>query len=111
MKKFYCSWLLLFSVCAHTGTHQLVLHEWGTFTSLQDETGRAISGINSDDEPVPKFVHDLNRLLVLKPSELPPVFFQGAPRCHPCVTMRLETPVIYFHLTDEASKPLVLDVK
>src|SRR5207302_8737270 len=88
MKRFLL--LCLCSVCAHAATGPLVVHEWGTFTSLQDETGRAIGGINSDDEPVPRFVHDLNRLLILKPEEMPPVCFQGAPRCHPCVTLRLE---------------------
>ena len=36
----------------------LVVHEWGTFTSLQDEEGRCLGGINSDDEPVPDFVMD-----------------------------------------------------
>jgi hypothetical protein len=30
----------------------LVVHEWVTFTSLQDEQGNAIGGINTDDEPV-----------------------------------------------------------
>ena len=34
----------------------LVVHEWGTFTSLQDESGQAIGGLNTDDEPVPKAV-------------------------------------------------------
>src|SRR5438552_9807693 len=68
MKRLCGCLLWFFSVCAHAGTKDLVVHEWGTFTSLQDESGRAIGGINSDDEPVPKFVHDLNRLLVLKPS-------------------------------------------
>jgi hypothetical protein len=33
------------------------VHEWGTFTALQDESGAAIGGINTDDEPVPPFVH------------------------------------------------------
>src|SRR2546425_1169981 len=75
----------------------VVLHEWGTFTSLQDENGAAIGGINTDDEPAPEFVHRMARLLLLTPSEVPPSFFQGAPHCHPDVTMRLETPVIYFH--------------
>jgi hypothetical protein len=37
----------------------LLVHEWGTFTSLQDETGRTLAGINTDDEPVPSFCHDL----------------------------------------------------
>ncbi|MGB8355620.1 MAG: hypothetical protein WCD79_17105, partial [Chthoniobacteraceae bacterium] len=75
----------------------LVVHEWGTFTSLQDEDGNAIGGINTDDEPVPQFVRRLSQLILLNPSEAPPHFFQGAPACHPDVTMRLETPVIYFY--------------
>jgi hypothetical protein len=76
---------------------ELVVHEWGTFTTLQDEDGAPISGINTDDEPVPDFVHRLARSFFLSPSEAPPAFFQGAPRCHPDVTMRLETPVLYFY--------------
>lgn len=75
----------------------LTVHEWGTFTSLQDETGRAIGGINTDDEPVPNFVNNVAGMLLLPPTEVPPIFFQGAPSCHPDVTMRLETPVLYFH--------------
>jgi hypothetical protein len=82
---------------------QLIIHEWGTFTSLQNNRGNAIGGINSDDEPVPRFVHRLGHLLLLG-SEVPPSFCQGAPHCHPDVTMRLETPVIYFH--PPAGKPL-----
>ncbi len=73
------------------------VHEWGTFTSLQDEAGEAIGGINTDDEPVPPFVHRLDHFVLLSPTEVPGNFFQGAPSCHPDVTMRLETPVIYFH--------------
>jgi len=73
------------------------VHEWGTFTALQDESGDAIGGINTDDEPVPPFVHRLDAFVVLSPSEVPGNYFQGAPSCHPDVTMRLETPVIYFH--------------
>ena len=74
-----------------------VLHEWGTFTSLQDESGQAIGGINTDDEPVPPFVHRPDGFSLINPSELPPTYFKGVPVCHPDVTMRLETPVIYFH--------------
>lgn len=76
------------------------VHEWGTFTSLQDESGNAIGGINTDDEPVPPFVHRLDSFVLLSPTEVPGIFFQGAPSCHPDVTMRLETPVIYFHPPD-----------
>ncbi len=87
----------------------MVIHEWGTFTSLQNERGEAIGGINTDDEPVPRFVHRLANFLLLSPTEVPPIFFQGAPRCHPDVTMRLETPVIYFH-PSPSQKIQLLDV-
>ena len=73
------------------------VHEWGTFTSLQDESGNAVGGINTDDEPVPEFVHHPvgNRLVIA--TEAPPMLNKGTPNCHPDVTMRMETPVIYFH--------------
>src|SRR4051812_31860937 len=83
--------------CGAFGADKLIAHEWGTFTSLQDEDGRAISGINTDDEPVPKFVHNIAGGLLIEQTDLPPNYFQGAPHCHPGVTMRLETPVLYFH--------------
>ena len=103
--------LLLASLWFSSQTHgeSLVIHEWGTFTALQDENGDAIGGINTEDEPVPKFVHRLGPLIGL--SELPSGFFQGAPACHPHVTMRLETPIIYFYPRPEAKKPTVLNVQ
>lgn len=91
----------------------LVVHEWGTFTSLQDEQGRELSGINTDDEPVPAFVHNLNPFLRSRPvlSSLHWQYRQkGAPRVHPYVTMRLETPVIYFYPQQELKEPLPIDV-
>src|SRR5215831_20868091 len=84
------------AAAAPAASAPLVVHEWGTFTSLQNDSGKAIGGINSDDEPVPQFVHRLAHLFLLG-SEVPPSICQGAPHCHPDVTMRLETPVIYFH--------------
>jgi hypothetical protein len=92
---------------------RLVVHEWGTFTSLQDEQGRELSGINTDDEPVPDFVHNLNRFLLSRPvlSSLHWQYRQkGAPRAHPMVTMRLETPVIYFYPPKGQRQPLPIDV-
>ena len=78
------------AISAHA---QLVVHEWGTFTSLQDETSRAIGGINTDDEPVPQFVH--RAINLIQPADDPG---KGIPPNNPEVTMRLETPVMYFHL-------------
>jgi hypothetical protein len=78
-------------------SNRMTVHEWGTFTALQNESGEAIGGINTDDEPLPVFVHNLRPMLMQTPSEVPAVYFKGAPRCHPDVIARLETPVIYFH--------------
>lgn len=89
------------------------VHEWGTFTSLQDEQGRALAGINVDDEPVPHFVHNLNPYVLGSPfsSGLHWRYRQkGAPSRHPQVVMRLETPVIYFHPTRPLKEPLTVDV-
>src|SRR6266478_5156923 len=95
------------SVTAALSAQPLVVHEWGTFTSLQDEGGRTLSGINTDDEPVPAFCHDLAPRLVFRPDVAAWGPSQGAPRGHRDVTMRLETPVIYFHLPKGEANPLV----
>jgi hypothetical protein len=84
---------------------KMQVHEWGTFTALQDETGEPIAGVNSQEEPLPRFTHDLALMLIIGN----PV--QGAPKCHPDVTMRLETPVIYFHLPESAVRPVLVDVR
>jgi len=78
---------------------------------LQDEDGNAIGGINGDDEPVPEFVHRISRFLILSPRATAPILYQGAPACHPDVTMRLETPVVYFHPKGNARLPLTLDLE
>ncbi len=75
----------------------LIVHEWGTFTSFQDSVGTTIGGINVDDEPVPEFVHRLDSFPIWTPGSRPASWSQGAPRCHPDVTLRLETPVVYFY--------------
>ena len=87
----------------------LVIHEWGTFTNLQDESGNSVGGINSDDEPLPKFAHDLawNWNVGDAASQQTNRMKQGYPRCHPDVTIRLETPVLYFHPAPGAPTPAV----
>jgi len=76
----------------------LVIHEWGTFTSLQDEQGRTIGGINTDEEKLPEFVHDLAPVPMGTDGDFSPNLIKGRDYCDPSVTMRLETPVIYVHL-------------
>jgi hypothetical protein len=92
---------------------KLTVHEWGTFTCLQDDRGQELAGINIDDEPVPKFVHNLAPFL-LNQSILTDDHWayrmNGAPRSHPQVFVRLETPVMYFYPPPGQTTPLKLDV-
>lgn len=100
----------LFAVVVNSvfaGDNKVIVHEWGTFTCLQDEQGNAIKGINIDDEPVPPFVYDQHAVNVIEqysPTKrnfgLPPYanyHNKGWSPGDPQVTMRLETPVIYFY--------------
>ena len=95
--------LLLLTTRAGADDKKWVIHEWGTFTSLQNESGETLGGINTDDEPVPNFVHGIGHDL-LQRSQMPRFLSKGIRPCHPDVTMRLETPVIYFHPPTSDSK-------
>ncbi|HMD54456.1 MAG TPA: hypothetical protein VKJ65_07910 [Phycisphaerae bacterium] len=82
---------------ANPAAPNLIVHEWGTFTSCQDENGNAFGSINTDDEPLPPFVHDLLPGLINTSGPLLQDTKGGIPDCDPDVTMRLETPVLYFY--------------
>lgn len=100
------TFLLLVAITAKA--EPLVVHEWGTFTVLQDENGETIPGINIDDEPLPGFVHRVGNLI--RSSSAPPMSSKGpVARCHPDVKMRLETPVIYFY--PPAGEEMTVDVE
>ena len=101
---------LLFSAATNASDDKLVVHEWGTFTALQNERGEQLGGINIDDEPVPKFVHNLNPYVLQSSYALREVFSKGAPQRHPFVTVRLETPVIYFYPPKSQRGPIQADV-
>jgi hypothetical protein len=103
--------LLIFSFVTTTqAAERLVVHEWGTFTSLQDEHGTALGRINTDDEPVPAFVHQLPHAMLFPPTGAYTTDLKGTPAGDPNVTMRLETPVIYFHPPRGDTAPMNVDV-
>jgi hypothetical protein len=106
MRSIFALSVLFLTVPCFADSKPLVVHEWGTFTSLQDETGRAIGYLNSNDEPLPMFVHRLRSGLIIRDGGLD--FSKSVPTGHPDVTMRLETPVIYFHPADKT--PFNVDV-
>src|SRR5690242_5449021 len=45
------TWLFAGYTVDRRDRSRMTVHEWGTFTALQAEDGRAIAGINTDDEP------------------------------------------------------------
>ena len=102
--------IAVLTVAAPAYAEALVIHEWGTFTALQDGDGHAIGGINIDDEPVPAFVHDAapGRLHAL--NDQAPAFQKGWPAGDPQVTMRLETPVLYVHHAGPTAPTLAMRV-
>lgn len=66
----------------------LVIHEWGTFTSMQNRDGATLEGMHHEDEPLPEFVH--GRLV-------DGVNTKGVERLPQEVTQKMETPVVYFY--------------
>ena len=104
---------LTFPVSLLADNDRLTVHEWGTFTVLQAEDGKPIAGINTDEERLPDFVHNLHSGMLVRPSEVPTVYDKGAPRVHPDIITRLETPVIYFYPPrgkGTSADPLKVDV-
>ena len=87
------------------------IHEWGTFTALQTESGEPLGWINTEDEPVPSFCRRLSQSLLVPVDDLAPGFFKDAPRCHPDVILRLETPVVYFHPPKSVKLPAKISLR
>ena len=91
---FGASFLLLGS--AHAA--DLVVHEWGTITTIHAADGTPAGGLNSIDEAdvLPDFVHRYEPETTRQKPERILGKLPNIPG-RPDVTMRLETPVIYFH--------------
>jgi len=66
----------------------LVVHEWGTFTSVQGPDGLSIGGLHHEDEALPFWVYRRNW------SDPYNYFFEELPE-EPL--QQLETPVLYFY--------------
>ena len=73
------------------------LHEWGTFTTLSASDGTLLPGVQREEEPLPEFVESHEGML--HPRWMRAA--KGWMRPLANVTVRMETPVIYFY-TKEA---------
>ncbi|MBC8028374.1 MAG: hypothetical protein H7Y89_20460 [Steroidobacteraceae bacterium] len=93
------TWLtLVLNFAGFASAQDLVVHEWGTITTVHAADGKAAGGLNKIDESelLPAFVHRFEP----ETTRFDPVKkLIKAPRIpgRPDITMRLETPVIYFH--------------
>lgn len=77
----------------------LVVHEWGTFTSVQGTDGKSLFGLHHEEESLPDFVH--HRDYQAKQLNIKMNVGHGSE-----ITQKLETPVIYMY----PSKAMTVDV-
>src|SRR5438552_2503433 len=93
-----CSGLALTSAAAivkypHPAPDTFVVHEWGTFTSMQGAEGGTLEGMQHESEELPAFVHSRTQ------SRVSPFHVVGdGSRNVPVrrVRTKMETPVLYF---------------
>jgi hypothetical protein len=76
-------------------TDPLVVHEWGTFTTMQGSTFGSLDGLQHESERLPAFVHSR----FAEERESPFRAYGDTSLDVPAhnVGMKMETPVIYFH--------------
>src|SRR5262245_22351641 len=72
----------------------LVIHEWGTFTSVQGTKGIVLEGLHHEEEPLPAFVYSRAKV---RDCPLRAYGWKGLETQPTHVTQKMETPVIYFH--------------
>jgi hypothetical protein len=76
------------------GDGRFVVHEWGTFTSMQGADGVALEGLSREEEALPDFVYSRS---LLRDCPLRDKGWKGLEVPAEHVTQKMETPVIYFH--------------
>ena len=94
-----CCWVRCSAALASPAlAADLVVHEWGTITTIHAADGTPAGGLNSIDEAdvLPDFVHRYEPETTRHKPERILGKLPNIPG-RPDVTMRLETPVIYFH--------------
>lgn len=82
----------------------LVVHEWGTFTSMVGSDGIGLEGLHHEEESLPDFVYHFGGKARNGRAVHPHAYLGrklGVPLFQ--VTQKMETPVIYFY-TDEPVK-------
>ncbi len=88
--------LSLLSIALPAAASPYTLHEWGTFTTVSGSDGRLLSGLEREEEPLPTSVQSLDQLYAVNVRS---PFSKGwsIDRELQNVTVKMETPVIYFY--------------
>lgn len=93
--------LISLNLAAHAQT--LTVHEWGTFTTLHGSTGATLSGLYFEEEQLPAFVYHFPGF-----SPDPAIATTGYMPCNN-VTVKMETPVLYFYSSVEKTVQVHVD--
>src|SRR5688572_29637672 len=81
----------------------LTVHEWGTFTTLRGSDGSVLSGLYIEEEQLPPFVYH-------HPGFSPdPIIQTNGYRPVKDVTVKMETPVLYFYSPIERNVKVHVD--
>jgi hypothetical protein len=104
--------ICLLSLFGTAQAADLVIHEWGTITTIHAADGTPKGGLNSIDKEdvLPDFVHRYEpETTRYKPERI----LGKLPNIpgRPDVTMRLETPVIYFHPPPNKAYTAPIDIR
>lgn len=78
----------LFLVAVPAAAASFSVHEWGTFTTVNGSDGRQLPGLEVEEETLPNFVHSIAGFAPANKGWARPV--RG-------VTVKMETPVVYFY--------------
>jgi len=121
LKNFLMIALLMAQTSAHA---DLIVHEWGTFTSLMGSNGKIYDGMFHEDEILPDFVHRFGEVVKTPPAPKPFPIPTPPPRRPGCgghskvgceflenqiITQKMETPVLYFYSDKELNAQVHVD--
>jgi hypothetical protein len=96
----HLGWLFLAGIASPiTGRSEFTVHEWGTFTSVHASDGALLTGLEREEHRLPGFVHSH---VGFAPAD------KGWSRPVKNVTIKMETPVLYFYTDQET--PLTVDI-
>src|ERR1043166_2024136 len=95
------------AVAQQSVARPLIVHEWGTITTRHAANGTPEGRLNRIDpsEVLPPFVHQYEPAQPARPSSREPLVMSPLTPGRPDVTMRLETPVMYFYPPPGSTPP------